>query len=59
MHGCCTAECVSVIALPLDEQIKRRKGRVKNGPECLSVYKSRLRPNLAEVLKNKVSLNKI
>ena len=59
MQGCCTPDCMEIIALPLDEQIKRRKGRVKNGPECLSVYKSRLRPNLAEILKNKLSLNKI
>jgi len=31
-----------------------RKGRIKNGPECLAVYKSRLRPNLAEILKNEL-----
>ena len=51
MNGCCTPECVSIQALPIDEQRKLRKGRVKNGPECLAVYKSRLRPNLAEILK--------
>jgi len=56
MKGCCTPECASVIELPIEEQRALRKGRVKNGPECLAVYKSRLRPNLAEILKNNVSL---
>ncbi len=51
MQGCCTPECQHIAALPIDEQRKLRKGRVKNGPECLAVYKSRLRPNLKEVLK--------
>lgn len=56
MHGCCTPECVKISQLPIEEQRALRKGRVKNGPECLSVYKSRLRPNLAEILKNSLSL---
>jgi len=56
MNGCCTPECVSIAALPIEEQRKLRKGRVKNGPECLSVYKSRLRPNLKEILKKDLSL---
>ena len=56
MNGCCTPECVRIAALPIEEQRELRKGRVKNGPECLSVYKSRLRPNLKEVLKNNLSL---
>lgn len=56
MNGCCTPECVAIAALPIEEQRELRKGRVKNGPECLSVYKSRLRPNLKEVLKNNLSL---
>lgn len=56
MKGCCTMECVEITALPIEQQRLLRKGRVKNGPECLSVYKSRLRPNLAEILKNKLSL---
>jgi UPF0176 protein len=58
MNGCCTPECVRIAALPIEEQRALRKGRVKNGPECLSVYKSRLRPNLAEILKNDLSLDK-
>lgn len=53
MKGCCTPECVAIAELPLEEQRKLRKGRIKNGPECLSVYKSRLRPNLSEILKSK------
>lgn len=56
MNGCCTPECMRVAALPIEEQRLLRKGRVKNGPECLSVYKSRLRPNLGEILKNKLTL---
>jgi UPF0176 protein len=53
MNGCCTPECVSIAALPVEEQRMLRKGRIKNGEESLSVYKSRLRPNLAEIIKNK------
>lgn len=56
MNGCCTPDCKAIAALPIEEQRKLRKGRVKNGPECLSVYKSRLRPNLADILKNNLSL---
>jgi UPF0176 protein len=52
MEGCCTPKCQEIIHLPIEEQRRLRKGRVKNGPECLAVYKSRLRPNLAEILKN-------
>ncbi|MDP2387214.1 MAG: rhodanese-related sulfurtransferase [Bacteroidota bacterium] len=52
MNGCCTPECMHIAALPIEEQRVLRKGRIKNGPECLSVYKSRLRPNLAEIIKN-------
>jgi UPF0176 protein len=51
MNGCCTPNCVNIVALPIEEQRKLRKGRIKNGPECLAVYKSRLRPNLAEIIK--------
>jgi len=56
MDGCCTPACQKIIHLPEEEQRALRKGRMKNGPECLAVYKSRLRPNLAEVLKNTLSL---
>lgn len=56
MNSCCTPECVTIAALPIEEQRALRKGRVKNGPECLAVYKSRLRPNLAEILKNNLTL---
>ena len=47
MNGCCTPNCKDIAALPIEEQRLLRKGRMKNGPECLSVYKSRLRPNLS------------
>lgn len=52
MNGCCTPSCMHIASLPIEEQRALRKGRIKNGPECLSVYKSRLRPNLAEIIKN-------
>ncbi|HQQ93046.1 MAG TPA: rhodanese-related sulfurtransferase [Bacteroidia bacterium] len=56
MKGCCTHECLRITELPEAEQKKLRKGRVKNGPECLAVYKSRLRPNLKEILKKELTL---
>ena len=52
MNGCCTPQCVEIAAMPIEQQRELRKGRIKNGPECLSVYKSRLRPNLSEILKS-------
>jgi UPF0176 protein len=51
MNGCCTPECMHIASLPVEEQRALRKGRKKE--DCLSVYKSRLRPNLKEVLANK------
>ncbi len=51
MKGCCTPECVHIASLPVEEQRALRKGRKKE--DCLSVYKSRLRPNLKEVLEKK------
>jgi UPF0176 protein len=49
MQGCCTEHCKSIINLPLEEQIKLRKG--KNKHDAHSVYKSRLRPDLKSILK--------
>ncbi|MCC6690912.1 MAG: hypothetical protein IT235_05210 [Bacteroidia bacterium] len=46
--GCCTPECKEIVALPVTEQRKLRKGKVKKNAH--SVYKSRLRPNLKEIL---------
>lgn len=57
MEGCCTPVCKEIAALPVDEQRKLRKGHIKNGPECLLVYKSRLRPNLSELIKKDISLS--
>lgn len=57
MNGCCTPKCQEIAALPIELQRQMRKGRVKNGPECLSVYKSRLRPNLSELIKKDLSLS--
>ncbi len=51
--GCCTPQCTEIFSLPLVEQIKLRKGKKKENAH--SVYKSRLRPNLREYLKNEKS----
>lgn len=48
--GCCTPYCTEIFSLPLEEQIKLRKGTKKENAH--SVYKSRLRPNLREFLKS-------
>jgi UPF0176 protein len=50
MHGCCTPSCVEIYSMPFEEQVKLRKGKVKH--DAHSVYKSRLRPNLREILKD-------
>lgn len=49
MQGCCTIECQTIVNLPIEEQRKMRKGKIKE--HAHSVYKSRLRPNLMKVLK--------
>jgi UPF0176 protein len=51
MAGCCTPQCMHIASLPVEEQRTLRKGRKKE--DCLSVYKSRLRPDLKEILKKK------
>ncbi len=48
MKGCCTPECMHIAALPIEEQKKIRRGRTKQ--DSLSVYKSRLRPNLKDII---------
>ena len=48
-NGCCTPRCMEIAALPEDEQRVLRKGKIKKNAH--SVYKSRLRPNLREILK--------
>jgi UPF0176 protein len=51
MKNCCTPECISITELPIEEQRKLRKGRIKN--DSLSVYKSRLRPDLKKLITTK------
>jgi len=58
MQGCCTPKCMEIAALPVEEQRALRKGKHKNDIENLSVYKSRLRPNLAEIIKASQSMEK-
>jgi len=55
MKGCCTPECMQIAALPAEEQRALRK-RGKND-DSLSVYKSRLRPKLNEVLAKAKPIN--
>ncbi len=52
MQGCCTDRCVEIISLPIEAQKELRKGKIKVGKEAHAVYKSRLRPNLAQYMKN-------
>ena len=47
-QGCCTPKCIKIASLAIEEQRKLRKGRKKE--ECLSVYKSRLRPKLQDLV---------
>lgn len=50
MQGCCSEACIKVINLPIEQQRQIRKGNIKE--DSLSVYKSRLRPNLSELITN-------
>lgn len=50
MQGCCSQACIDVINLSVEKQREIRKGRKKE--DSLSVYKSRLRPNLSEQISN-------
>jgi UPF0176 protein len=56
LEGCCSTACIDIIHLPLEEQVKLRRGRKKT--DSLSVYKSRLRPNLSEMIKNRMVMVK-
>lgn len=49
MNGTCSAACKEIAALPIEEQRKMRKGKIKH--DAHSVYKSRLRPNLKDLIK--------
>jgi UPF0176 protein len=47
-HGCCSEKCSTIAALPAEEQVKLRRGKMKH--DTLSVYrKSRVRPRLGEM----------
>jgi UPF0176 protein len=48
--GCCTPRCMEISHLPIEEQRKLRKGKRKE--DTLSVYRSRLRPDLRQLLNN-------
>ena len=53
-ENCCSNKCVEIHNLPIEEQKLLRRGSVKE--DSLSVYKSRLRPNLGEILKDNPNL---
>jgi UPF0176 protein len=53
MNGCCSEACMHIAALPEEDQRKIRKGRKKE--DSLSVYKSRLRPNLKDLQNGKLT----
>jgi UPF0176 protein len=57
MQGCCSEACIEVINLPVEKQRAIRKGSVKE--DSLSVYKSRLRPNLSELNLESEKINHI
>jgi UPF0176 protein len=48
-QGCCTPACQATLTLPEEERRIKRKEAAKD--DSLSVYKSRLRPDLREILK--------
>jgi UPF0176 protein len=53
-EGCCTPKCQEIIHLPIEEQKKLRRGARKLHSHA--VYKSRLRPNLKEIIQKEVKL---
>ncbi len=46
---CCTPACQEIFHLPIEEQRRLRKGKIKQ--DTLSVYRSRLRPDLRKILR--------
>jgi UPF0176 protein len=55
MQNCCSKACIEIVNLPIEKQRQIRKGKVKE--DALSVYKSRLRPNLGEQIKGGVFMS--
>lgn len=53
--GACTPACQKIANLPIEEQRKLRKGR--KSEDSLKVYKSRLRPNLKEIIRKSSRIN--
>lgn len=47
MEGCCTDRCKEIAAMPLEKQVELRRNRIKT--DTLSVYRSRLRPDLKKI----------
>lgn len=53
MAHCCTPECKEIAALPIEEQRKYRK--IERTDPVRNVFKSRLRPNLRDIISQNVS----
>lgn len=53
MDGCCTPACMEIVALPIEQRRVHRKGKGKELHR--NVYKSRLRPNLSEILNRQLT----
>jgi len=47
-NGCCTEACTRIAGMPIEDQRKLRKGKIK--AQAHSVYKSRLRPKIGKCL---------
>ena len=55
MAGCCTPACKEMIALPIEDQRKYRK--IEKSDPVRNVFKSRLRPNLREIIAQSPNIN--
>ena len=50
--GCCSTDCSDILALPIEQQRERRKGKKKELPNN---HKSRVRPRLTDLARNNES----
>lgn len=48
LNGCCSEKCMSIVALPIEEQKKIRKGSAKHG-STIALGKKQIRPKLREI----------
>lgn len=55
MSGCCTPACKDIVSLPIEEQRKYRK--IEKSDPIRNVFKSRLRPNLRDIIAQSPYIN--